>query len=203
MARLKRVPGLDYLAEPGDDPDISFGVVQTIGPEGRANSMEASVCRRLFPHDRPADPTEPWQNPTCFYWEVLLPRGTSDEFWRDPQALSQAYDAAAFPGLRDRVINLTLRVPQLESSGRRIHEYHQIVTGFARAHLVERGLPTIAIIHVPSRAAMPGPIHWHCLIAARRWSPITGPSTFCRDLLAGGRAVIEGEWRAWKELQGL
>lgn len=201
MANAKKVPGLDYLAQDGADPDISAGVIQAIGPNGEKNSMEKSVCRRLFPQQKPHDPFADWPQPTCFHHEVIVPRGTHDDYWRDPQKLCRAYDAATFPGLRDILVTATFRVPQLESSGLKINEYHQIVVGFVRAYLTERGLPTITAIHVPSAGGNPhaGPVHWHCLVAARRWSPLTGPSTFCTDLLLNTRTVLEQEWGQWKK----
>lgn len=200
---LRRVPGLDYLAQLGSDPDVSVGVVQAIGPDGQTNTMEASVCRRFFPHERPIDPSTAWDRPTCFHWEVTPPLGSGDEFWKNPQGLCRAYDAAAFPGLRDVLISVTLRAPSLEASGLGIRDYHHVVAGYVEAHLSARGLPTITVIHVPSRAARPGPVHWHCLIAARRWSRVAGPSTFCRELLTGGRALVEQEWGDWKRAHGL
>lgn len=200
MAIARKVPGLDYLAEEGEDPDVSAGVIQVIGPDGQTNSMEASVCKRLYPHRRPSSPSEPWRDPTCYHWDVVLPLGAHDDLWKDPQKLCRAYDAATFPGLRDLLISLTLRAPWLEAKGIRIHEFHQVVTGFAKARLAGRGLPTIIAIHVPSRSGRPqaGPIHWHCLIAARRWSALTGPSSFCREVLIDARKVLEDEWRQWR-----
>ena len=200
MAFARKVPGLDYLAEDGEDPDVSAGVIQTAGPSGETNSMEASVCKRLFPQNRPVDPFADWPQPTCFAYEVFLPAGAHDDYWRNPQKLCREYDAAAFPGLRDIMISATFRAPGLEASGMRIHEFHQVVAGFVRSRLIERGLPTIAIVHVPSLAGRPqsGPVHWHCLIAARRWSSLVGPSTFCSELLSDARGILEQEWGTWR-----
>ena len=126
------MPGLDYLAEDGNDPDVSAGVIQAHGPSGELNTMEESVCRRLFPQNRPVNPQADWPKPTCFAHELFLPAGAHDDFWREPQKLCRAYDLAAFPGLRDILISATLRAPWLEEKGLRIHEFHQVVDQFER-----------------------------------------------------------------------
>lgn len=201
MAALMKVPGLDYLAHPGEDPNVSFGVIQAIGPDGQLNTMEGAVCRRLYPHDRPLDPTDPWHGPTCEHYEVMLPGSASDELWK-PQALCRAYDRARFPTLRDVMFSVTLRAPELEGGRLRIHEFHRIVTSYARARLVEaRGLPVIVVVHVPARAAMPGPVHWHLLTPCRRLTNL-GPTTFCTELLEAGRPTVEREWKEWRSEGG-
>lgn len=204
MAAPKKVPGLDYLAQPGEDPNLSLGVIQVVGPDGKPNTMEAAVCRRLHPRDRPKNPSASWDRPTCEHHEVLLPKGASDELWK-AQALCRAYDAAAFPSLRDILFSITIRAPELEAGGMRIHEYHRVVTEYARTNLVDvRKLPVIAIVHVPARSAMPGPVHWHLLAPCRVWSQAAScPGTFSKELLDGGRPIIEREWADWKKAHGL
>ena len=202
MPAPKKVPGIDYLAQPGQDPNVSLGVIQALGPQGDANSMEAAVFRRLHPRDRPLDHTAPWIKPTCEHFEVMLTAGADDEFWK-PQALCRAYDRAAFPSLRDVLVSITLRAPDLHAGRMRIHEYHRIVTGYARAHMVEaRGLPVIAIVHVPAKSALAAPVHGHLLVPPRRLTWL-GPADFCTELLEGGRPLVETEWAAWKKAHGL
>jgi hypothetical protein len=204
MPTTKKVPGLDYLAAAGKDPNVSFGVVQVISPDGKPNTMESAVCRRLFPRDRPKNPSASWDQPTCYHVEVLLPPGASDELWK-PQALCRAYDRAAFPSLRDILFSITLRAPELEGGGLRIHDYNRVVTDYARVHLAEgRNLPVVSCIHVPAMSAMQGFIHWHLLAPCRAYSRgASGPSTFCTELIENGRSIIEDEWCAWKKAQGL
>jgi hypothetical protein len=198
MGKPKKVPGLDYLAEPGDEENISFGVIRTPGPQGETINMEGAVCRRMFPVGRPTDPLRRWDKPTCARAEVLLPEGASDALW-DVQALCRAYDEASFPGLRDVLLSTTVRAPELENGHLRIHEHHHMVTEYARCAFPQiRRLPVIVILHIPAKAAMPGPVHWHLLAPCRRLSPAAGPSTFCTDLLEDGRLKVEREFADWR-----
>lgn len=198
MVKPKKVPGLDYLAEPGEDENISFGVIRTPGPKGEQVTMESAVCRRMFPVDRPEDPSQRWEKPTCARADVLLPEGVSDSLW-DVQALCRAYDEARFPCLRDVLFSTTVRAPELETGHGRIHDFHHMVTEYARCAFARmRKLPVVVILHVPARAAMPGPVHWHLLAPCRRLSVVAGPSTFCTDLLKAGRLQVEREFAEWR-----
>lgn len=208
MAGRSIPPGLDYRPVCGGDPNLSFGVVQNEPDAKLPTTAEAVVFRRAFPVQRPASHDSEWVNPTCEKIEVLLPPGASDELW-DPQALCRAFDRQSFAGLRDVAIVITLRFPEIEAPASigegtpRLHECWHLASNFAAERLVkERRLAVIPVLHVPSRAARPGPPHLHLLALARQLLP-SGFGQFSQPLASDeGREIVEKEWAEWRARNG-
>lgn len=198
-------PGLDYYAISGSNKQLSFGVIQAQLPDGVATTTaEKAVFRRLFPVQKPADPALPWDNPTCAKWDVLLPPGASDEYL-DPQHLVRSYDRQAFGVIRDLLIIITLRFPEVDASPPmlKLHEAWELSRGFALAKLsMSRRLPVIPVLHVPGRAAKPGAPHVHLMTCARELLPSTF-GKFCREIACEeGREILDQEWAEWRQEKG-
>ena len=85
----------------------------------------------------------------------------------------------------------------------RLHEAWELARGFAMKSLVEeRGLAVVQVLHVPARAARPGPAHVHLLAPARALLP-SGFGHFARPLASDeGRALMDAEWAAWRAGHG-
>jgi hypothetical protein len=195
----KAPPGLDYAPITGSRRDLSYGVVQADGDNG-INTAEAAVFRRLYPILKPADPTLPWEQPTCFRHEVLLPRGVSDEYW-DPQHLARAYDRQGFC-LRDLLVVLTLRFPEVDVRPPllTLHEAWERARSFAMGRLVTvHGVAAICVMHVPRRASRSADAHVHVLLPPRELLP-SGFGSFVRALIGpDARELMDNEWAEWAE----
>lgn len=191
-------PGLDYSPITGVEDDVSFGVIQA--EPGRAeNTAEVAVFRRLYPVLKPVDATLPWDQPSCFRHEVLLPAGASDELW-DAQRLARAYDDQGF-SLKDLVVIVTLRFPEAETVPQtmKLHEAWERAREFTQKRLVAvYGVAAICVMHVPARAARFGAPHVHVLLPARELLP-SGFGKFARPLASDeGREIMDREWAAWR-----
>lgn len=194
--KLKAPPGLDYQPVTGDVENVSFGVAQAGGDT--ALTAEQFIGKRAFPVMRPKDLALPWPQPTCQKLDVQLPYGASDELW-DPQRLAQAYDRQCFSAIRDLVVIVTLRFPEVDEGRLRLHEAWTLSQGFAGQLVSDHGVAVVAAIHVPARAAKPGLPHVHLMIPARQLLP-SGFGKFARPLATDeGRALVEKAWIAWRE----
>jgi hypothetical protein len=197
----KAPPGLDYAPITGPTSTLGFGIVQATN--GDENSATSAVFRRLYPVLRPDHPNAPWLQPTCFRHDVLLPPGASDELWC-ARRLTQAYDEQGF-SLKDLVVVVTLRFPEVELRPQvmRLHEAWEMARSFAIDRLVRiYGTAAICIMHVPARAARPGPPHVHILVPARELLP-SGFGKFARPLATDeGREIMDIEWEAWRTRAG-
>ncbi|NNM76511.1 hypothetical protein HJG53_06290 [Sphingomonas sp. ID1715] len=194
--KLKAPPGLDYQPVTGDVEHVSFGVAQAGGDAGL--TVEQFIGKRAFPVMRPKDLTLPWPKTTCYKLDVQLPRGASDELW-DPQRLAQAYDRQCFSAIRDLVVIVTLRFPEVDEGHMRLHEAWRLGWGFADKLVKDHGVAVVAAMHVPARAAKLGLPHVHLMIPARQLLP-SGFGKFARPLATDdGRALVEKAWAAWRE----
>lgn len=194
--KLKAPPGLDYQPVTGELENVSFGVAQAGGD--MALTAEQFIGKRAFPVMKPKDLTLPWPQPSCLKIDVLLPRGASDELW-DPQRLAQAYDRQCFSAIRDLVVIVTLRFPEVDKGQMRLHEAWALSRGFAAQLVHDHAVAVVAAMHVPARAAKPGIPHIHLMIPARQLLP-SGFGKFARSLATDdGRGVIEMAWAAWRE----
>lgn len=197
----KAPPGLDYAPITGET-DLSFGIVQA--KDDGKHSATDSVFRRLYPILRPEDPSAPWRTPTCFRHDILLPAGGSDELWSS-QRLANSYDDQGF-SLKDLVVIVTLRFPEVEACPQtmRLHEAWEMARAFTMQRIVSpHGVAAICVMHVPARAARPGPPHVHILIPARELLP-TGFGRFARPLATDeGRSLMDQEWMAWRQQHGV
>lgn len=194
--KLKAPPGLDYQPVTGDVENLSFGVAQSTADAPL--TCEQFIGKRAFPVMRPKDLTLPWPQPTCYNIGVQLPFGASDELW-DPQRLAQAYDRQCFSAIRDLVIIVTLRFPEVDEGQMRLHEAWTLGFGFAGQLVKGHGVAIVTAMHVPARAAKPGLPHLHLLIPARQLLP-SGFGKFARPLATDeGRAIVEEAWVAWRE----
>jgi hypothetical protein len=193
-------PGLDYAPVSGALEALSFGVIQAVPGAKPTNTAEGAIFRRLYPILKPVDAALPWLQPTCFRHDVLLPAGASDD-WCDAQRLARTYDEQGF-SLVDLVIAVNLRFPEAEALPQRIklHEAWEMARAFTLERLVRvHNVAAVCVMHVPARAARPGPPHVHVLIPAREVLP-TGFGKFARPLATDeGRELLDAEWAAWRE----
>lgn len=204
--------GLDYSPVMGDARTVSFGVIQTRLPQQKPDltadvgttTAEGAIFRRLFPIQKPADPTRPWDKPTCAKWDVLLPEGASDDYL-DPQQLARAYDRQAFGVIRDLLVIITLRFPEVDAAlpTMKLHEAWELSRSFANEKLVmERRLAVVPVLHVPGRAAKPGFPHVHLMTFARELLP-SSFGMFSRSIASDeGRCIIDKEWAEWRRTKG-
>ena len=198
--KLKAPPGLDYQPVTGDVEHVSFGVAQAGGDA--ALTAEQFIGKRAFPVMKPKDLTLPWPTTTCYKLDVQLPHGASDELW-DPQRLAQAYDRQCFSAIRDLVVIVTLRFPEVDEGCMRLHDAWRLGWGFADRLVQDHGVAVVAAMHVPARAAKPGLPHIHLMIPARQLLP-SGFGKFARPLATDdGRALVEKAWVAWREAAGV
>jgi hypothetical protein len=194
--KLKAPPGLDYQPVTGDVEHVSFGVAQSSGDI--TITAEQFIGRRAFPVMKPKDLTLPWPKSTCYKLDVQLPQGASDELW-DPQRLAQAYDRQCFSAIRDLVVIVTLRFPEVDQGRMRLHEAWRLGWGFADKLVHDHKVAVVGAMHVPAHAAKPGYPHLHLLIPARQLLP-SGFGKFARPLATDeGRAIVEKAWVAWRE----
>lgn len=202
MAKKKHSapPGLDYDPITGSCENVSFGIVQTEGKAGNSRSAEGTAFRRLYPVLRPDNRQTPWEQPTCFKHDVLLPPGAADDYW-DAQRLMRAYDEQGF-NLKDLVVIITLRFPEVEAQppALRLHEAWETARQFTLERLVRQyGVPAVCVLHVPARAARPGCPHVHVLVAARKLLS-SGYGMFAKPLASEeGRDIVDREWEAWRQ----
>lgn len=144
------------------------------------------------------EPVRQVANQTCHKLDVQLPCGASDELW-DPQRLAQAYDRQCFSGIRDLVVIVTLRFPEVDEGRMQLHEAWTLSQGFADQLVSDHGVAVVSAMHVPARAAKPGLPHVHLMIPARQLLP-SGFGKFARPLATDeGRALVESAWVAWRE----
>ncbi len=194
--KLKAPPGLDYQPVTGEVEHVSFGVAQAGGDT--ALTAENFIGKRAFPVMKPKDLSLPWPNPTCHKLDVQLPHGASDELW-DPQRLAQAYDRQCFSAIRDLVVIVTLRFPEVDEGRMRLHEAWHLGWSFGANLVQEHSVAVVAAMHVPARAAKPGFPHIHLMIPARQLLP-SGFGKFAQPLATDhGRALVEKAWVAWRE----
>jgi len=193
--KIKAPPGLDYDPVLGNLENFSFGIIQAKGSNESRQTAEAVIGKRLFPISRPADLSLPWPSPTCHRFDVLLPFGASDEF-ADAQHLSRAYDRQCYGDIRDLVVIITMRFPQIDAvpATMHLHEAWELGRSFATELVHEHQLAIIAIMHVPARAARPGLPHIHLMAPARVLLP-SGFGKFARPLATvEGREIAEKCW---------
>lgn len=194
MARkIKAPPGLDYDPVMGAHPNLSFGVARAEGTNGL--NATRFIAKRLFPVSAPKDWSSPWPAPTCYRHDVLLPVGASDDLVT-PRRLVEAYDDQSFGDVKDLAIIVTLRFPEVDEPADPIQLHSAWETGRAFGMKLVRtyGAPTIAIMHVPARAARLGAPHIHLMLLARQLLP-SGFGKFVRPLLADdGRDLVDGHW---------
>lgn len=189
-------PGLDYSPITGVQDDLGFGIIQADPKCKETYTAVGAVFRRLYPVLKPDDATLPWEQPSCFRHEVLLPAG---ELW-DAQRLARVYDDQGF-SLKDLVVIVTLRFPEAEAVPQtmKLHEAWELARQFTRKRLVAvYGVAAICVMHVPARAARPGAPHVHVLMPARELLP-SGFGRFARPLASDdGREIMDREWAAWR-----
>jgi hypothetical protein len=180
---------MDYVAIPGSNPDLSFGVVRR-ELKGRVFNTIEAVLRRLRPLGATPHPEEDWL-PTCYRADVLLPPGAEDRL-STPKALCEAYEAQAFPGIKDLLIVVTLRFPGAEQP---LHEIWEEVRAFALDLARSKGVAAIVAMHVPALAGKPGrPVHGHIMLPARKLERY-GFGEFLPSLACdGGREIVEKAW---------
>lgn len=190
MARkLPPIVGMDYVAIPGSNPDLSFGVVRR-ELKGRVFDTGKAVLKRLRPVGGALRPNEEWV-PTCYRADVLLPSGAEDRL-STAQALCQAYEAQAFPGIKDLVIMVTVRFPAATMP---LHEIWEEVRGFTLDFTRSKLVAAIIAMHVPALAGKSGrPLHAHIMIPARKLERYAFgeflPSLACD----AGREIVEKAW---------
>lgn len=134
---------------------------------------------------------EKWHQ-TCEAVEVLLPRHAPDAC-RDPRALARLADEQRIPGQRDLAVIVNLRFERHEL----LHHIWRLSTEFAFEHFArQRGLPVLAVLHVPQRAGRASLNHVHLIISRRRL--INSFGDFCDDIAGQpGRALVGDLWARW------
>jgi hypothetical protein len=187
--QLPPIAGMDYVAIPGDNPDLSFGVIRR-RLKGRSFDTRDCVLRRLRPIGERSPTSGEWV-PTCYRLDVLLPPGADDRL-RSPKALCDAYEAEAVPGIKDLLIVVTLRFPAPAVA---LHDIWEEVRAFALDFGRATGTACILIMHVPALTGRAGrPPHVHIMIPARKLERYGFgeflPSLACDD----GRHIIEAAW---------
>ena len=193
MARkLPPIAGMDYVAIPGRNPALSFGVVRR-ELKGRVFETGEAVLRRLRPVGGVTKPEEAWI-PTCYRSDVLLPPNAEDRL-SEAKALCAAYEAQAFAGIKDLLIVATLRFP---SDARPLHAIWEDVRAFAFEFVRARGVAAILAMHVPALAGkIGGSPHVHMMIPGRTVERY-GFGEFLPHLACdAGRDIIESAWNAW------
>lgn len=186
---LPPIVGMDYVAIPGSNPDLSFGVVRR-ELKGHVFDTREAVLRRLRPLGPKLRADEDWV-PTCYRADVLLPPGAEDRL-SSAKELCEAYEAQAFPGIKDLVIVMTLRFP---GAGQPLHEIWEEVRAFAYEITRSKGVAAIVAMHVPALAGKPGrPVHGHIMLPARKLERY-GFGEFLPSLACdGGRDILEKAW---------
>ncbi|TFI57138.1 hypothetical protein E2493_16645 [Sphingomonas parva] len=193
----KAPPGLDYDPVTGEDPDVSYGVVEASAGAGLPRrTLEDVLFKRAFPTDKP-DRALPWPPPTADRWEILLPRGAPDEF-SDPQQLARAFHRNERGAIQHLAAVTTLRHVETDAvpATMRMHE----AWSCARQLGVELGaqleIAVVVVFHVPGRSWGHGIPHSHLILPVRRVRP-TGFTTFVMPLINAeeGRAIIDREWK--------
>lgn len=187
--QLPPIVGMDYVAIPGTNPDLSFGVVRR-ELKGCAFDTGEAVLRRLRPVGAKPRPGEEWV-PTCYRSDVLLPLGAEDRL-NTAKALCEAYEAQAFSGIRDLLIMMTVRFP---GAAEPLHEIWEEARAFALQLTRSKGVAAIVAMHVPALAGKPGrPVHAHIMLPARRLERF-GFGEFLPSLACdGGREIVEKAW---------
>lgn len=190
--QLPPIAGMDYVAIPGDNPDLSFGVIRR-RLKGRTFDTRECVLRRLRPIGGSSPTSEEWV-PTCYRLDVLLPPGANDRL-RSPKALCDAYEAEAVPSIKDLLIVVTVRSPAPAVA---LHEIWEEARAFALDFSRTTGTAAILIMHVPALTGRAGrPPHVHIMIPARKLERYGFgeflPSLACDD----GRHIVEAAWRKW------
>lgn len=191
--KVKAPPGLDYDPVVGAYPNLSFGVAQA----GGEHQLTATrfIGKRLFPVARPDDLDAAWPTPTCFRVDTLLPAAASSELW-DVRRLCEAYDAQGFRGLRDLVVIVTARFPEVDESAAplTLHYAWEQARSFGSMLVARYDAPVVQVMHVPARAGRPGDAHVHLMMLARQLLP-SGFGKFVRPLLdEDGRERIDEAW---------
>jgi hypothetical protein len=193
MARkLPPIAGMDYVAIPGMNPDLSFGVVRR-ELKGRVFETGEAVLRRLRPVGGLTKPEEVWV-PTCYRSDVLLPPNAEDRL-SDAKALCGAYEAQAFPGIKDLLIVVTLRFPATSAP---LHDIWEDVRAFALDFVRSKGVAAILAMHVPALAGKAGRSpHVHIMIPARRLERYAFGEFLPNLACDAGRDTIETTWNSW------
>ncbi len=198
-------PGLDYSPISGDDPNISYGTVESdAGPGKPPRRLEDVVFPRLYPIDRPNQQL-PWTNPTAEEGEVLLARGAPDEL-RDPRRLCEAYHRGAGEKIQHLATIISIRFPEAEAAPPRLmlHDAWELSRGFG-LHLCRfLGVAIVACMHVPARSWGLGVPHVHLVAPCRVVRPGSGFSTFAMPLINPdeGRPLIDAEWKLYRKAAG-
>jgi hypothetical protein len=198
-------PGLDYDPISGDDPNVSYGTVESGTAEGTPRrSLEDVIFPRLFPTDKP-DRTLPWTLPTAERWDVLLPKAAPDEL-RDPQQLSRAYHRVRGEKIQHLATIVSIRFPEADAAPPllRLHDAWELSRGFGLQLTRLLDVAVVACMHVPGRSWGIGVPHVHLICPSRSIRPSTGFSTFVMELInpAEGRPLIDTTWKEWREAAG-
>jgi len=192
MARkLPPIVGMDYVAIPGTNPNLSFGVIRR-ELKGRVFHTGEAVLRRLRPVGNVGGADQEWV-PTCHRADILLPSGSEDRF-KTAKALCSTYEEQAFHGIKDLLIVVTLRFPAAATP---LHEIWEDVRAFALDFSRSRQVASILAMHVPALAGKSGrALHVHILMPARKLERY-GFGEFLPALACDkGREIVE---RAWAE----
>lgn len=105
----------------------------------------------------------------------------------------------SFSAIRDLVVIVTLRFPEVDQGRMRLHEAWRLGWGFADKLVHDHKVAVVGAMHVPAHAAKPGYPHLHLLIPARQLLP-SGFGKFARPLATDeGRAIVEKAWVVWRE----
>lgn len=193
MARkLPPIVGMDYVAIPGSNPNLSFGVVRRELKGLTFNTGEA-VLRRLRPVGGIGGSHEQWVA-TCYRADVLLPPGAEDRL-TSAKALCEAYEDQAFVGIKDLLIIVTLRFPSFPGA---LHGIWEEVRAFALEFACTRSVAAVLAMHVPALAGRVGRWpHVHVMIPARRLERY-GFGEFLRPLACdAGRDIFDDAWQTW------
>lgn len=203
--KLKAPPGRDYDPVTGANPNISYGTVEAgDGKSEQRRRLEDVIFARLYPTEKP-DPALPWINPTAQRWDVLLPRGASDDLL-DPKHLCRAYHAKNSDQIQHLATVVSIRFPEADEAPQRIrvHEAYELARGFGR-HLSDRlSVAMLVCLHIPGRSWGHGVPHCHLVIPPRILRPGSGFTTFVMSLINPdeGRAFIDAEWETWRKVNG-
>lgn len=199
IKKYNALPSLDYDPITGDNPDISFGVVEAADLGGRRRRLEDVVVKRLFPTERP-DPFEPWPSPTAQSEEVLLSRGASDHL-DDPQQLCAAFHSKEGNQIQHLAAVVTIRFPEVDAVPQRLrlHEARELGRGFGLRLTRIHNTAVVFCMHVPATSWGIGPPHCHLVIPVRVLLPGSGFSTFIKALIDPevARPHLDAEWESW------
>lgn len=192
----KTKAGLDYTPQPGGSKMVSYGVAERVKC-GRVQTAHDIIARRLCNFESEVAP--PLQAaPTCPRHDLLLPRYAPDNCGTY-KGLADHFEAQALPHQTHLVGILTLRFKNEDLC----HHVWELSRQFLYEKIViERSLPVVVALHIPSRAGRSTPPHVHAMIVMRQ---CLGSNFGMFDPLLkgpGAKAFLQDQWSAWCSIHG-